>query len=172
MPQTLDVISVNLWNILISLANLTILFWLVKKFLFAPVKRMFAARQAAIDHQYAAAEAAKAEAEAHKEAWQSKMASAEDEAKSIVKEAKESADHRAEQIVREADARAEQIVARAETEAELTRKRAEDGIKKEIVEVSAALAEKLLEREVHEEDHRAMIDAFIEQMGDDHDTDR
>ena len=39
-------------------------------------------------------------------------------------------------------------------------------MKKEIVDVSSAIAEKMLEREVNEEDHRAMIDSFIEQIGD------
>ena len=45
MP-TLDVVSVNIWQILISLANLVIIFLIVKKFLFAPVQRMLAERQA------------------------------------------------------------------------------------------------------------------------------
>ena len=35
--QALEVISINLWQILISLANLTILYKLVKKFLYKPV---------------------------------------------------------------------------------------------------------------------------------------
>ena len=37
--QSLDVISVNIWHILISLANLAILFFVVKRFLFAPVSK-------------------------------------------------------------------------------------------------------------------------------------
>ena len=44
--QTLDVISVNIWQILISLANLTILFLLFKKFLFKPVKKVMEKREA------------------------------------------------------------------------------------------------------------------------------
>ena len=49
MLQPLDVISVNLWHILISLLNLVILFLVVKKFLFKPVKELFARRQAELD---------------------------------------------------------------------------------------------------------------------------
>ena len=40
--QSLDVISVNIWQIVISLANLALLFLLLKKFLYQPVKRMLA----------------------------------------------------------------------------------------------------------------------------------
>ena len=54
----------------------------------------------------------------------------------------------------------------AETQAELEMRKAEEGIKKEIVEVSTALANKLLEREINADDHRDLIDSFIEKIGD------
>ena len=44
--QSLDVISINIWHILISLCNLILLFLVVKKFLFKPVKNLLASRQA------------------------------------------------------------------------------------------------------------------------------
>ena len=53
--QTLDVISINLWQVLVSLANLVLLFLLVKKFLYKPVKEMLEQRQSTIDGEYAAA---------------------------------------------------------------------------------------------------------------------
>ena len=43
--QTLDVISVNLWSILISLANLLIIFLILKKLLWKPVKKVMEQRQ-------------------------------------------------------------------------------------------------------------------------------
>ena len=55
--QSLEVISINLWDVLISLANLAILFVLIKKFLYKPVKKVIAARQEAIAKEYAEAEA-------------------------------------------------------------------------------------------------------------------
>ena len=42
--QTLSIISVNIWNMLISLANLAILYWLISKFLYKPVKNMLEKR--------------------------------------------------------------------------------------------------------------------------------
>ena len=36
MLQTLDIISVNIWQILISLINLLIMYLILKKFLFGP----------------------------------------------------------------------------------------------------------------------------------------
>ncbi|MBR0442992.1 MAG: F0F1 ATP synthase subunit B [Clostridia bacterium] len=164
--QFLDIISVNLWNILISLLNLVVLFWLVKKFLFKPVKKMLAERQADIDHQYAAAAEAQRVADENREMWENKLSTADAEAQRMIRDAADTAKHRAAEIVRRADEQADGIVRRAEAEAELERKRAEDGIKREIVGVSTAIAEKMLEREVNEKDHRALIDEFIDKIGE------
>ena len=43
--QTLDVISVNIWQILISLANLLLIFLILKKLLWKPVKKVMQQRQ-------------------------------------------------------------------------------------------------------------------------------
>ena len=165
MP-TLDVVSVNLWQILISLANLVIIFLIAKKILFEPVKRMLAQRQAEVDEQYAAADEAKAAAEADRAAWETKMETARDEADGIIQKAVQTAQYRGDAIVAEAKDRADGIVRAAETEARLEKERARADIRDEIVDVSAVLAEKLLSREVNADDHRVLVDAFIDTIGE------
>ena len=49
--QTLEIISINIGQILISLCNLVLLFLALKKFLFQPVKKALAQRQEALDAQ-------------------------------------------------------------------------------------------------------------------------
>ena len=49
---------------------------------------------------------------------------------------------------------------------------AKESIKKEIVEVSSLLTEKMLQREVSMDDHKQFIDSFIESIGDEDDADR
>ena len=164
--QTLEIIGVNLWNILISLANLVLIYLIVKKFLFGPVKKLLADRQASIDAQYAAAAETERAALASRAEWEEKRATANAEADAILKNASELAQRRAAQIVENADQKAAGILRRAESEAELERKKATEGIKQEIVDVSSALAEKMLEREINENDHRTLIDSFIEKIGD------
>ena len=163
--QTLDVISVNLWNILISLANLTIIFLLFKKFLFKPVMKMLDARQAAIDAQYSDAEKARTEALRDKENWEEKMKEADAEADEIIKKAANDAKLRGDRIVSDAREKADGIIRVAEMEAELEKKKTESAVKHEIVMVSAAIAEKMLAREVKPSDHRELIDSFIENIG-------
>ncbi len=164
--QTLDIISVNLWQILISLVNLTLLFLILKKFLFKPVTKMLEKRQGEIDSQYAAAEKMENDAANAKTEWEQKLSGAKAEADSIIQNAADTAKIRGDKIVAEAQQRADGIVRAAQNEAELERKKATDGIKHEIIEVSEALTEKMLEREINTEDHRALIDSFIEEIGD------
>ena len=170
--QSLDVISVNIWHILISLINLVLLFLVVKRFLFKPVKKLFAEREATIAMQYSAAEEAERVANENKAEWEKKLSEAQIRADEVIKNASDIADTRAEQIVADAKVRAEDIMRRAETDAELTRKKAEDGIRQEIAGVSVEIAEKLLEREIDEQDHRTMINDFIEELANSNDTDK
>ena len=167
--QTLDIISVNVWQILISLVNLLLLFLIIKKFLFKPVMSVLEKRRQEIDGQYAEADAAIEEANLSKKQWEEKLAGAEGEAEAIIQTAAENAKYRGDKLIEEAQKRAESIIRVAESEAELERKKATDSIKQEIVEVSGALAEKLLERELNREDHKAIIESFIEEIGDGND---
>lgn len=170
--QNLGIISVNLWQILISLANLTILFLLLKKFLYKPVTKMLEARRAEIDTQYSDAETAKNSAEAKDAELTARLSHAKQEAEGIVKEAADAAKIRGDKIVEDAKVVADGIIRQAETQAELEKKRAEAAIKTQIIDVSTALAEKMLEREVNADDHKALIDNFIDKIGEDDDSDR
>lgn len=165
--QSLEVISVNIWQILISLLNLLILFLLFKKFLFKPVNNMLAKRQSEIDAKYKEAEEAKRIAQEDKILWDEKISAVKQESDEIIKKAQASAQRQGDAIVTKAKDMADSIVRQAENQAQLEYKKAEDGIKREIVEVSTALANKLLEREITSDDHKDLIDSFIEKIGDD-----
>ena len=164
--QSLEVISVNIWNILVSLLNLIILFLLVKKFLFKPVNNMLDRRQSEIDKRYEAADEAKRIAEEDKLLWNEKIDTVKAETDEMIKKAQNSAKRQGETIVSKAKEQADGIIRQAENQAQLEMKKAEESIKQEIVEVSTALANKILEREINTEDHRGLIDSFIEKMGD------
>ncbi|MBO5775748.1 MAG: F0F1 ATP synthase subunit B [Clostridia bacterium] len=167
--QTLDVISVNVWQILISLINLVLLFLILKKFLYKPVKKMLQKRKEELDAQYQAAEDAEQEAQAHRAEWEAKLSTADEKATEILQNATENAKRHGERLVEEAQQKAEGIIRVAQNEAELERKKATEDIKREIVEVSGALTEKMLAREINAQDHHALIESFIENIGEEDD---
>ena len=162
--QSLSIISVNIWQVLISFANLAILTWILKKFLFKPVKKVVDARRETIDSAYARAEEAEAKANENRERYEAAMAAAKQTADQMISQAVRDAERRGTRIEGEARERAQEIRKQAEADALLEKKKAEDDIRKEIVDVSAQLTEKLLEREIRPEDHRELIDSFLQEL--------
>ena len=132
---------------------------------------MLDARQDDIQSDYDAAAEAKEQAYLDKIKYEEKMQSAKIEADEVIKSAVNIANEREKEIIAEAKIKADGIIRQAENDALLERKKAEDAVKKEIVEVSSLLTEKVLEREVSAEDHQRFIDSFIESIGDENDTD-
>ena len=149
---------------LISLCNLLILFLILKKFLYKPVLRALEARRNSVEEQYNAAEDAKRTAEASRAEYAEKLSNAEVEADQMRKNAADEAKRHGERIVAEARDKAEGLVRQAEAQIELDKKKAEADIKREIADVSTALAEKLIERELDKDSHRKLIDSFISEV--------
>ena len=164
--QDLDIISVNIWHIVISLANLVILFLILKKLLFKPVKKIVDKRQKEIESEYKKAEKTQAEADAIKAEWEGKMAKAEAEADKIISDAVERADSRNEVMLYESREKADQIIRKAKADIERERKDARETIKKEIVDVSQTLSEQIIGREINMDDHRDLIDKAIDKIGE------
>ena len=166
MQNSLEIISINIWHIVISLCNLLILFLMLKKFLYQPVKKVLADRQAAIDSRYDEADKAKSEALQSKAEWEERMAAADEEAAGIISSAVESANRQSSAILGETKEKADRMMNRARAEADAERRKAEDDIRDRIADVSAAIAGKLLEREISAADHSDLIDSFISEIGE------
>ena len=162
----LQIVSFNLWQVLISLANLTILYLGLKKFLYKPVKAMLENRKAAIAKSYAEAEEARTSANAARDEYAAKLATAHTTADEIIHDATVVANRRGEKIVADAHQKAEEIVRQGELEATMEKKKAMETIRQDITDVSAAMTEKLLGREMSAADHRSMIDEFLKGVGE------
>ena len=166
MQNSLEIISINIWHIVIALCNLLILYLMLKKFLYKPVKKVLADRQAAIESRYDEADKAKSEALQSKAEWEERMAAADEEAAGIVSSAVESANRQSSAILGETKEKADRMMNRARAEADAERRKAEDDIRDRIADVSAAIAGKLLEREISAADHSDLIDSFISEIGE------
>lgn len=164
--QTLDVISVNIWQILISLCNLLILFLILKRFLFKPVQKTLDKRQAEVDEEYRAAEDAKQQAHAEESAYREKLEGAQSEADALLHTAQANAKKRSNEIIAQAEQEAGELRKRAERDVQLEKKKAAGEMKTAIADISVELAQKILKREIRPEDHRDMIEEFMEEIGE------
>lgn len=161
-----EIISVNIWQILISLCNLLILFFILKRFLYKPVQKMLAARQQTLDDSVKSAEDAERAARADQAEWSQKLANADAEADARIKTAQSIAKSEGEKIVERAKADADAMMRSAKEEIALEHRKAEAQMKQEIADLSATLAEKMLEREINADDHKQLIDSFIDEIGE------
>ncbi len=165
--QTLDVISVNLWSILISLINLVLMFLILKKFLFQPVKKIMADRRKAVDEIYSKAEEANRMAEENRALYEEKLSRADEDAAAVLRTANERARRAEDAILSEANRKASAALKKADEDIAFEKKKARNEIKSEIAIISLDIAEKVIEREINDEDHKVLIDRFIEDIGSD-----
>lgn len=159
-------VGVNFWTMIFAWCNLLILYIVLKKILFKPIKKMIDSRQKEIDDMYSNAESAEAEADRLKGEYEEKISGAKEESEEILRTAQRRATLREEEIIKDAQIEASRILERAEEQIELERRRAVNEVKDEVSEMAISIAEAVIERDISEDEHKELIDSFIEKMGD------
>ena len=162
-------ISLNIWTSIFTLCNLLIVFFVMKKFLFKPVKKMIDDRQKEIDDQYADAEKSKTDAAELKSQYEARLAEANAEKEAILKEAYRKAQLRDEEMLRQAQDKAAATLRRADEQIALEKKRAMNDIKDEVSVMAVDIASAVLARDIKKSEHAELIDSFIENLGESHD---
>ena len=159
-------LGVNPWTALFILLNTLTIYFVAKKFLFAPVMKIISDRQAEIDGMYAAANDAQAQAEAMQEEYREKLSSAQATSERLVKEALARGQAREEEILRKANAEAAAIMDKASADIAMEKKKALNDAKDEISDLAMAIAGKVVGRELNDADQSKLIDSFIDELGD------
>lgn len=158
-------VGVNPWTMLFAWLNLLILYLFLKKLAFVPLKNMIDSRQKEIDDMYSDAEHSQADAKQLKEQYEEKISHANEESEEILKNAVRRAQLKEEEILREANEKATRTLERAEEQIELEKKRAINDVKNEVSSMAIGIASAVIERDVSAEEHRELIDDFINNMG-------
>ena len=166
MDKFQDFIGIDFWTALFVLLNTLAVFFVAKKFLFVPVKKMIDDRQKEIDDMYAEANSAKEEAAALEAEYQQKLAKATETGDRIVKEAVARGQAREEEILRQANAEASAIMDKAVADIAQEKKKAINDAKDEISELAMAIAEKVVGRQLTDADQADLVDSFIDELGD------
>lgn len=160
-------VSFNGWTFIAQICNLLIQMLLFKKLLFDPVQKIIAQRQNEVGELYTAAEEAKSAAEQDKAEYSEKLLTANEEASRIVRTATERADKQGQEIVEEAQKQALALRKKADDDIARERVKAMNEIKNDISQMALDIAEKVVEKEIRPEDHKALIEDFIAAVGDD-----
>lgn len=159
-------VGVNHWTALFTFCNMMVTFLVLRHFLFQPVKKMIDDRQAEIDAMYAQADAARQQAAELEQQYQARLEDVKQESDALLRQAADRARAREAEIVAEAKQQARTLRESAEAQIAQEKKKAVNELKGEIGGIAMEIASQVVEREVREQDHQALIDEFIAHVGD------
>lgn len=156
----------DLHNFSLQIVSTIILFLVIKKYLWAPMTEFLAKRQAAIAKEISEAEKMNVAANELKSEYESHIAKSKDEGRQIIDQARKRGEEMSDRLVKEAKQEAEDLIQRAQKEIALEKAQSKDEMKQAIVDVAVLAAAKVVERDLSDADHAAMIDQFIDEVGE------
>lgn len=153
-------------NVVFTIINLLVLYFLAKKFLFDRVNQIIDQRQQMVDDEYNAAKAAREQAEADQKTYTEALAQAESEVDSILKDGKEKARVEYNRVLAQAQADAQTEIAKAHASIARDKEETMRSIQTEVGQLVALAAGKVMETEVPEEVGQRLYQEMMTQAGE------
>lgn len=153
-------------NILWTIINLLIIYWIVRRFLFKPVKKILAARQAEIDKQYADAQETQDAADAMKRQYEESLKGLSDEKTEILSKVRSKAGDEYERILADAREQADKIKSDAKRDADLEQEKYMQQAKEQIADLVVSATAKIVAVKQNEETDRELYNEFLAKTGE------
>ncbi|MCY1569050.1 F0F1 ATP synthase subunit B [Staphylococcus pettenkoferi] len=153
-------------TIIVTLITFAILLALLKKFAWGPLKDVMDQRERDINKDIDDAEQAKARAQELEERNQQTLKETQEEVHRIIEDAKVQARQQHEEIIHEANVRANGMIETAQNEINSEKERALADINNQVSELSVLIASKVLQKEISEQDQKALVEKYIKEAGD------
>ena len=161
-----SLVAVEPLTLIANICNLFIQMLIIKKFFLDKIIAVLDQRRQAADKEITDAEQAKQEAMDIKKTYEANMLQANAKANEILTSAQKTAAERSEKIIGEAQQAASQIKSKASADIAQEKKKAINDAKNEISGLALAIAGKVVEKELAQEDQAGLIDRFIDELGD------
>ena len=161
-----SLVAVEPLTLIATICNLFIQMLIIKKFFLNKILSVLDQRRQAADKEITDAEQAKQEAMDIKKTYEANMLQANAKANEILTSAQKTAAERSEKIIGEAQQAAAQIKSKASADIAQEKKKAINDAKNEISGLALAIAGKVVEKELAQEDQAGLIDRFIDELGD------
>ncbi len=158
-------LSISIVNILCTVFNLLILFFVFKKFLFGRVDKILKQRQEEIEEATLAANRAKEAAEAAKKSYEKKLSLADEEKEAILSDIKKQGYDAYEKIVLDARKKGDQIITEARHNAEEEAERAKEAYASELRDMVIDAATRIAATKHTSEEDKQLYDKFIDKAG-------
>ena len=160
-------LTLNL-NLLYTVVNILVLFLLLRKFLYKPVMNIIAQRQKQVDDALNAAETSRQEAAAALNDAQAKLRNVDAEAAARRAAYEQQAEKDKQQLLADAQKQADAILAEGKAAAEAERQHKLREADAQTTALARAMCEKLLSRNLTEQDDSRLLDDLLEKAGAEH----
>ena len=154
----------NLGNAVWTLAIFVIVVVVLGKFAWGPVLSLLQQREQFIHKSLSDAKRDRDEAEARLKDYAAKLQSAQAEAVAIIEEARRDSERLREELRQRAKSESDTILKNAERQIELQTTRAVQQIRQEAVDMSVAIASKIIQRNISKEDNEKLINEALKQI--------
>lgn len=162
-----NIVSIDPFSILITVANVLILFGILRHFLFKPVNEVLAKRAAAIKEENDKAEAARRDAETARQDYENKVSGIKTMEEEAVKDSQKKASEEYDRILTDARTKASAIVSEAEKKAEMEQKNRMAEADQRLCDIVAKAAAKIAATENSQALNSGLYDEFISKAGED-----
>lgn len=156
--------STPLGTILMTLISFLLVIYIVYKFAWKPISKVIQEREDYVTKELQDAKKARQESQEDVETAKETVEKAMIQAQNIVQNAKQHSDEMSTKIVEKAQKEAEDIRTKANKDIQRQRKQFHQEMEESVVKISVMMAQKVLEREISQENHRQFIHEYIERL--------
>ena len=164
--ETTGLVSIDAREMIATLINFLIFFFVVKHFFYAKIKAVMAKRQDGVEAEIKSATEKNASAGALKAEYEGLIADIKAQEREIIRNANAEGQAQRQEIIEKAHGEAKAMIAKAEAEIEFEKAKAMNEVKSNIVDLSLFAAEKIIHKSMDQKQHEAMILDFIDKVGE------
>lgn len=159
-------LNLSIIEMILTVINLFVLYFLLKKFLFKPVTAMIERRQQEIEDEIANTASQKKQAEQVLQEYNSKMSGAGEEADALIAKAKSHAEQQYQAMMQHAKHDMRRL--EEETQEHLNTERAAmlTSVRNEVASLAVLAASRVSGRDMDSDDDYALVESFLSEVGD------
>ena len=148
-------------DVIISLINIAVLFFLLRLILWKHVNRFLSERAYRVKSERDNADKARLEAEALRSEYDDKLGEIDERGQEVMLECRQKAGEESDKIIKEAREKAREIITDAEARIESEKEQALEDARFEVAQMATEMASRILEREVSVADSAHAVDEFF-----------
>jgi F-type H+-transporting ATPase subunit b len=164
LPDVFGLLFPNIWTVISQLCATAVLFFLMYKLAYKPVKKILDARSDYEQSRITEADVLKEETERLNEEARQGIIEANKSAEDIVASAREEAEIIKKELVEQGKEQSKQMMENAQREIEVQRSKMLQDLHSEIVDATISATEKMLKVKIENQEDKDNIDTFVKEV--------